>query len=457
MFHKKLCPILVLMLVFPVMADIQISTTINDLHAKGSSEWAGSVIVRVDDADFRDVSPAEPYYMRINLREDAVLAHTLVDLNSGDPRTSQPIYLAMQAIGSPGADMTLLAPSDTVSIMRWVAGEAFIWLRVQHSSDSWLEVDGQVIGPSTFFNVQWVFGLSARHIFESLENEDPNHLNLPFNTRNLTTSGNTSDAVSTLMCMDLRHSGLGENGRLAITYSNFDHTAQISPGVYGGGNPVGVIFPTTYPIGRSGETPCDLVASSHFGSAIQDGDLIFFDGMLEFGGNCVGPRLGPINVIREGSFLTLETDAANQIGFEAGYAYFPDQIIGGVEVVDPESAFVIDGRTLFSRITLFWNDDDQSLINVPVAIRLAMIETAGAMPPALDWNWHLSWKEVRDIDNPPFDGPDQHAFCGASLIDAQSGTHQTAINVPTLGQWALIVFCSLLATSAMWLRRRRFA
>ena len=89
MFHKKLCPILVLMLVFPVMADIQISTTINDLHAKGSSEWAGSVIVRVDDADFRDVSPAEPYYMRINLREDAVLSHTLVDLNSGDPRTSR--------------------------------------------------------------------------------------------------------------------------------------------------------------------------------------------------------------------------------------------------------------------------------------------------------------------------------------------------------------------------------
>ena len=457
MFKNKMLFCLLTVAAFPVLADIDFTTWINDVHRQGNHELAGGMRIRVNDNDFSGVSPAEPYYMRLRMDNNAVFANTLVDQTRTDPLISQPIYMAMMIPLDPGSNVVLTAPVDTVSVVRWVAGEDEVWIRVQRPSEDWLEINGAPSAPTTSVPVEWLFGGSARLSHDRHDGIDPSRYNLPFNTRNLATTGNDADAVSMLPCLDLSNSELEFNELLEMDHVLFDHTAQQSPGVYAPGNPVGSSFLPILNIARGRDTPCNFDPTSVFDPGISDGDLVAFDGVLQFSGECGGGSLPPIQIIADGSFIVLEIDPANQAGFEAGYAHFPNQTMGGVEVVDPDSAFVVDGRTLYSRLTLFWNDTAVSLGNVPVAVRVVMSKTPGALPPVMNWNLHLTWRDAGDVDDPPFDGPDQHAFCGPSVINAQSGVLQTAINVPTLGQWALIAFCTLLAASAMWLRRRRAA
>jgi hypothetical protein len=77
----------------------------------------------------------EPVYIRLRLDHDATLCKTLVWSNSLNPidRTELPIFLPMSFEESTLVD-AIAAPAETVSIVRWKAGENEIWIRIQFPS-----------------------------------------------------------------------------------------------------------------------------------------------------------------------------------------------------------------------------------------------------------------------------------------------------------------------------------
>ena len=156
-------------------------TSINPL---GAGETAGWLSMILDGQDFSTASRESPIFIRMRLLGDVRLSETLVDFHHlADERNNVPIYLALRVL-SRDDQVRMVAPPDTLSIIRWIAGERDIWLRVRYSSNQWLSLDGQPVQPGARHQVVWGFGDTARASYQT--NKVPwsqGMANLPANTR----------------------------------------------------------------------------------------------------------------------------------------------------------------------------------------------------------------------------------------------------------------------------------
>ncbi len=431
------------------MAEVQVSTSINDVYLRGARQLPGTITLTVTGDDFSAASPQTPIFIAVTLDKNAKIAKTLVDLTSADPTVNQPVYLTLgQFEFSP--DYTNNAPTDAVSIVRWKAGEARLWIRVQRSSSEWLlDAASNPTHPTPSVRVSWTVGVSARTSFEATEDWYPNFVNLPFNTRNLQTTGEVEDAHSTLICTDLSASTLGTTGLesiLNIAISAYDETAEISPGVYGGGNLLPIDFVNDTRIARGKETDCAVSVShgpSRNGVVQQQLDFIL---------NC--SRTSPFFTVdlTSGSFLTLETDPSKEEGFRPDNTWF----LGdnpGVAVVDPDSAFTSNGKTYYSRIHLYWDGPRQITTNYPVSVVTELVHEDPETAPEITWSWNLV-NNGDPRDSAPFDGPHQHNRCEPDVLAQNSGALQFILAIPTLTTWGLMAFLTLFLAAAVWFMRK---
>jgi hypothetical protein len=195
-------------------ATIDLRTTIRDVYIDGTCEETGNITFSVTGDDFANASTMEPVYIRLRLDHAARLCKTLVWSNAANPidRTELPIFLPIGFEERTLAD-AILAPAETVSIVRWKKGENEIWLRIQFPTGQWIDRGGLLLPPSSFVRVRWTIGITAR---TSWTQNKPNYdilvgagrlANLPSATRDV--AGLTEDdAVSTLICVDLSSSNL---------------------------------------------------------------------------------------------------------------------------------------------------------------------------------------------------------------------------------------------------------
>lgn len=203
---KKLCLLALLASSSMVFATIDLRTTINPVYVDGSCEQTGIIQFVVSADDFKDASTSQPVYIRITLEKAARLCKTLVLSNESNVNAgalvADPIYLPIQFDGNTPANIT--AVPETVSIARWVQGEGAFWLKVQSPTVSWTNIGA----PTNEVKVRWTVGISARTSWEQNKSEfDLGRSSLPSSTRDVT-GLSTDDAVSTLICVDLRNSNL---------------------------------------------------------------------------------------------------------------------------------------------------------------------------------------------------------------------------------------------------------
>lgn len=176
------------------------NTTILDFNYRGACERTGIAMMKFLNNGFPNASPANPVYFRLEVNRATQLCETKV--GPGD----NPIYLAMFLDGA-GSDPLLNVPSDALSIVRWVAGERAIWLKLTASTASWLRVGEQNFAPNHEFPVSAGLLLSAVQSIETTRDLFiEGRANLPFNTANLATDGSTTDAVDSQFFADVRFS-----------------------------------------------------------------------------------------------------------------------------------------------------------------------------------------------------------------------------------------------------------
>lgn len=280
MFKKGLAILAVALFAAPLFADVELSTSISDVFHQGTNELAGSITMRVNDDDFNDASTSTPVFIRLRLDNRGRLAETLVDFEYvADPQNpdhadtipvTEPIYLAMQLNTGPFSTQILTASPETVSIVRWVASESELWIRVQSSSETWIDDNGIPLAPDQNITVSWTIGVSARASFDKLDGVNAARRNLPFNTRDVLTLGDSDDAVSTLLCVDLLGSDLEVDELLEYDAISFDFTAQIRPGVYTNGRIAGVNFTNDFRIARGKARLCTVTIADKGAFAVED-------------------------------------------------------------------------------------------------------------------------------------------------------------------------------------------
>lgn len=111
-----------------------IASHIMNVYYQGTSELVGTISFYCKGDDFPDASSQNPAYIKVSFGSDAVLSCTQVDMTGfGPPETASPLFLGMY-LSQNTADKQILAPPDSVAIVRWIEGESEIWLRVESSS-----------------------------------------------------------------------------------------------------------------------------------------------------------------------------------------------------------------------------------------------------------------------------------------------------------------------------------
>lgn len=204
---------------------IEIQSTVNAVYFRGSCETAGMIRFLAKPAELPEASPESPVYIRLKLSLNAKLGETLVWLHESNqnPLTSKPIFLPL-GVSPPALPNTVLAPPDTLSIVRWKKGEDQIWLKIQRSPSGWVQFGYQG-------KVDWALGISARRSWGfSNESFSAGLANLPAATR-FPMDLDQNSAVSTLSCLDLRQSTLephipGVTENLIAMPSLFDGTTH---------------------------------------------------------------------------------------------------------------------------------------------------------------------------------------------------------------------------------------
>jgi hypothetical protein len=191
-------------------ANVDLRTNIQDVFYRGTCEEAGAITMSVNGNDFNEASTMAPVYIRIRLNHQATLCQTLVA--GFNPYTNDScadrIYLAMR-LEDGNQNNTIAANDESVNIERWVAGEDQLWLRVQTSSATWINLSGGGgLAPPSLANgrIAWTFGTTARTSVDQNESRFiAGRANAFANFRNDTID---THAVSTLICVDLSSSNL---------------------------------------------------------------------------------------------------------------------------------------------------------------------------------------------------------------------------------------------------------
>ena len=197
----------------PLAANFQLKTNAVTISASTPFVRAGSVSVIVTS----DLI-SEPQLLRFTLDDDLLLATNLVD-----PALDQPINLPIRLLAR-RHDERVIAPANSVQLVRWLAGEASFWVRINEPTAHWLASQGHGMAPSIEAPVSFSIGLSARE-------DDARHAgpaeglypnaNLPFASRSAIITGK-EDAVSSLLTLDTRQWDGAVGQPVGLTLSSED-------------------------------------------------------------------------------------------------------------------------------------------------------------------------------------------------------------------------------------------
>lgn len=425
----------------PMFASVELDTSINDVFSRGTNELAGSITMNVVDDDFRDASTEEPIFIRVTPDHNSFLAETLVRQSAGD----DPIFLAMQ---HDGASVVINAHVETVSIVRWVAGEAAFWIRVQQTSDQWLfdEFGMTSQGPSRDQQVSWTVGVSARLSDERNVQNGANGSNLPFNTRDSSaTEGDFDEATSTLICLDLSGSNLFDDGSdeslLDYDIIAYDRFADLGGGVYSGqaGNDTGINFTNDFSIARGKSRSCSLTVLTDakdtdntsllcVNEAESNGtefELVKLGNDLSIRVGCTAGNSLDTSLVA-GARIEFSTGNRGRYGFDEGLNVAFTNADGNVVL---SNSFTNNDYTLYTDADLIYDGEDQ-LLTFPNTAQLDMEVcvythyTDDPIQAIVDWQMILVSHDGAEDDLPasPITGgtyelDDQHRRCEPSEIE----------------------------------------
>ncbi len=420
---SKIFFILFLMLSFKpgLRADLSMTDTTLEVNYRGTREIVGNVFMQVEDDDFNTASVATPVFIQVVLSHEAVLARTLVDLSSGDPVLTKPIYLAL-ILNNEEAGIRLAAPPQTISIIRWLAGESSFWIEVQVNTGAWIDFNGELGAPREGATVSFGFGFRARSSSEIWGPVSPQRKNLPFNTRNPNLAPDAElfeDATSTLICVDLSMSSLETVGRdnlLIYSPITFGPEAEPEPGVLLPADPLDIIFKGNFSIGFGKKKGCtanlvarapvevrsDAATDPGFQSATNQMEMrVHYD---------TGPEFIDVFLL-DGDKLTLSVGNRGAYGFsEEGAKFIGEGIVPGqARLLEP---FDINGRTLYRKVELTWTSGLEDLDAYPLEVETTIHYFWEGDPVDVLLDWDLSLENfIQETDEPPFDGPDQVLQC----------------------------------------------
>jgi len=400
----------------PAFAEIEIQTSINDFYVAGESELLGSITMYVKDDDFADASPENPHFIRIRLASGLVLASTLVDLTQPDRSVGDPVYLAVELI-TIDPDRRVNVPTDAVSIMRWVAGEPEIWIGVHRSSSTWSRDTGGMLYPAGIdAPLGWTIGISARSSVD--DNSDPDHSNLPFNTRNPDAlPGEHAFAESTLICADATPATLaieGPESLAEIEVVTFAADAERAPGVYAPGTETGIEVEEGNIIGRAKGREVEIGYLGRFsasppervGDLIRTRSLYYLQILAQRGSNLLDTDLF------DGAYWRLTVPDGGVAGFlpgdmadlYVGNTITPRQVrLRPVE----ETAFVMGDRVLYRSVDVIWEDRafDLTQFGLYIDVRVHVSRTYfTATPEVREASERFSVDMYLSAHDGPYDG-----------------------------------------------------
>jgi len=408
-------------------ADVELATSINDVFYRGSSELAGSITMTVTGNDFSGATEEESIYIRITFDKQAQLAHTLVD-QTGVGDQSNPIFLAMDLMSN-DPSLQLNAPSDTVSIVRWVASENTIWLCIKRDSSSWIAANSGTMAPDSNANVAFTLGISARVSATALQDVPETSKNLPFNTR-FPEASDPAAAISTLICLDLSESALTTSGiESLIQYDiiSFDHTALVSPGVYASGNNAGVPFTSDFRIARGKDRNVEVPVFGASGvdtcladAPIDNWGFTPLTSKLQFrlnsstGSNVLTTDLFP------GASITLTIPEEADYGFDNLSVAFLNED-SGLEIL--EDSVTLHDRTLYKKATLVWTGEVTPLNNLDLEVEATIQYYVSETPSNVSLDWSFTFvNHDSPYDDAPYDGDHQKLRCDASKFTPIQGS-----------------------------------
>jgi hypothetical protein len=460
MLRKGLALLTMALLAAPLFADVELSTSISDVFNRGNNELAGSITMSVNDNDFNNASTSEPVFIRVTLDHNAVLARTLVNTGSTDPAINLPIFLAMRLNRQQSVLQTLNASSETVSIVRWVAGDREFWIRVQQSSREWIEDGpGNIVPPRDELTVSWSLGISARESFVSNQNDFGigGILNLPYNTRipaSPPTDVATNVAVSTLICVNLSNSILDSSGIESLLNFDpiaFDFTADQGGGRYGVGNITTANFTNDFSIARGRPRNCSVAIAEKGAFIIEplcarpdpqnqtDNGQIIITNTISFILTCDLSNGALVTDFLPGSFIRFSTGSRGDYGFLNGNAALTNAGAGSSSVVvtNPNTSFNLQGQTLWREIDLIYTGglaSQSTVTGLPLTASVTVNYNFRSPPVdvTLDWEFTLvnseGGRDVLDFQGVtrPFDGDDQFRGCDPSMFTFEEGS----------GEWA---------------------
>ncbi len=439
-------------------AGLQFNTTIRNVYHRGNHQRIGNYSWIVTNENIAAASSVQPIYLSLTLDHGAVLADTLV-LQSGAPAVASPINLPLILDGEPG--VTMVAAPDALRIVRWVAGEAAIWLEVRQSSNEWLSQGGTLMGPSIDNEVRFTIGYSAR---ESDQLCEPGNANLPFATREAKAQeGDYAAAVSLLYCVDFRNSNLRADGSSeSLLYQDHEYwesDANQGNGVYQGVTPLSCIV-FAYDLACAGGKGRECAQSSFAASAPTllpgPAGTTRSRSRLTASLGCSTGNTFLTTPWAEGSRLLLRAQGGHagfelnpQIGFAQGWS--------GYAQARPETAFTHNGLTLYREAELIYTGPDLATTQQDLDFDLELLYTPSSqVQPTLEVETYLQ-PLATPADSAPYDGAHQHATCEDQVYEFPT---QTVVlggpAVPTLSPLALMVLIASLLLLALYHRRKRF-
>jgi len=405
-------------LALPVLADVELFTTTNDIHYEGASEQAGSLTMTINADDFADASLETPIFIRVTLSNHSVLARDLVNSQASFWRFRDPLFLALSLESDVVPGTTLQAPADTVCIVRWVAGEQAFWIRVQRSSTTWV---GSPSGSSLAKanpGVSWTLGISARDSFNRQSQFDETAVNLPFNSRNLSAMAeDLDDAVSSLLTLNLSQPTFLPGQELSLAFQAFDYRVWLGDDFFDEteGNALDIAFVN--------ETRVAVLRDE-----IDDVNVIFeqdqtetrrpVDQTLDTFTKRMTLRLNTEQsdlMLYNGSSLLLS--AGSMAGFKKGGARI---ITLNGDCVESETGYVVStnpfelgGKTCYGDLEIKWNDGMVPLNGFEVTVEATLFHQRNVSPYISDpvfIGWRLQViRQPSGHDESPFDGTDQIA------------------------------------------------
>lgn len=208
MFLVRVC--LMGMLSVSVWAQITTRGALRPVHMDAGCDKAGVLRFIVENNPIPAASVAAPVFIRFTLAGDARLCQTLVWSHPSQSEQAYfaPIYMRLSTLGH-RTEATMIAPPDSLAVVRWKQGERSIWLRVNTPTDAWMLIDGMPATPNARHPVYFYMGYPAGS-FSSFGLEP-----IPAANRSATSRASVPTSVQDiqplLFCMDMALTNLVEN------------------------------------------------------------------------------------------------------------------------------------------------------------------------------------------------------------------------------------------------------